>query len=252
MIIFMVLMVMFTCYTLKLIFNYILNGDFSKGKMGEKVVADILEQIPGNKKIINNIMINDNGKSRQIDHIFINNKGVFVIETKNYSGSIYGKETSNEWTQFLNNEKYNFTNPIFQNYAHKQIVSKIIDDNRNVISVIVFTRRCNLKVKTFRNTVIYTTELKSFILNQENRLNDKQVDEYYNKIMESRITDEEVLKNHNYNVKHYIEYKNDLIDKNICPRCKSGELVVRQSKYGIFLGCSNYPKCRYTKSISKV
>lgn len=252
MIIFMVLMVMFTCYTLKLIFNYILNGDFSKGKMGEKVVADILEQIPGNKKIINNIMINDNGKSRQIDHIFINNKGVFVIETKNYSGSIYGKETSNEWTQFLNNEKYNFTNPIFQNYAHKQIVSKIIDDNRNVISVIVFTRRCNLKVKTFRNTVIYTTELKSFILNQENRLNDKQVDEYYNKIMESRITDEEVLKNHNYNVKHYIEYKNDLIDKNICPRCKSGELVVRQSKYGSFLGCSNYPKCRYTKSISKV
>ena len=252
MIIFMVLMVMFTCYTFKLIFNYILNGDFSKGKIGEKIVADILEQIPGNKKIINNIMINDNGKSRQIDHIFINNKGVFVIETKNYSGSVYGKETSNEWTQFLNNEKYNFTNPIFQNYAHKQIVSKIIDDNRNVISVIVFTRRCNLKVKTFRNTVIYTTELKSFILNQENRLNDKQVDEYYNKIMESRITDEEVLKNHNYNVKHYIEYKNDLIDKNICPRCKSGELVVRQSKYGSFLGCSNYPKCRYTKSISKV
>ncbi|HEX75478.1 MAG TPA: hypothetical protein G4O12_02715 [Dehalococcoidia bacterium] len=33
-----------------------------------------------------------------------------------------------------------------------------------------------------------------------------------------------------------------------CPKC-GGLLVRRNGKYGRFLGCSNYPKCRYTRSI---
>lgn len=249
MIISMILIFIFIYYMHKLIYKIIINGDYSKGNIGERIVANILEQIPGNKRIINDIMLNDNGKSRQIDHIFISNKGVFVIETKNYSGSIYGKETSNEWIEYLNKKKYNFTNPIFQNYAHKQIVSKIINDYNNVISIIVFTKSSKLKVKSPRNIVINTGQLKSCILNQKDRLNDKKIDEYYNIIMNNRITDEEVIRNHNYNVEHYIEYKNSLINKNICPRCKTGRLIVREGKYGKFIGCSNYPKCKYTKNI---
>jgi restriction system protein len=35
---------------------------------------------------------------------------------------------------------------------------------------------------------------------------------------------------------------------NICPRC-GNKLVVRNGKYGQFLGCSNYPKCTYTEKI---
>lgn len=249
MIISMILIFIFIYYMHKLIYKIIINGDYSKGNIGERIVANILEQIPGNKRIINDIMLNDNGKSRQIDHIFISNKGVFVIETKNYSGSIYGKETSNEWIEYLNKKKYNFTNPIFQNYAHKQIISKIINDYNNVISIIVFTKSSKLKVKSPRNIVINTGQLKSCILNQKDRLNDKKIDEYYNIIMNNRITDEEVIRNHNYNVEHYIEYKNSLINKNICPRCKTGRLIVREDKYGKFIGCSNYPKCKYTKNI---
>ncbi len=34
-----------------------------------------------------------------------------------------------------------------------------------------------------------------------------------------------------------------------CPKCKEGKLVVRKSIYGAFLGCSNYPKCRYTERL---
>lgn len=72
--------------------KYIESANF-KGKSGEKMVAERLEILDGDKYIINNIMINDNGKSRQIDHIAITEYGVFVIETKNYNGDIYGKET---------------------------------------------------------------------------------------------------------------------------------------------------------------
>ena len=33
----------------------------------------------------------------------------------------------------------------------------------------------------------------------------------------------------------------------ICPKC-GGELVKRSGRYGKFFGCSNYPKCRYTRN----
>jgi ssDNA-binding Zn-finger/Zn-ribbon topoisomerase 1 len=34
------------------------------------------------------------------------------------------------------------------------------------------------------------------------------------------------------------------LDKGICPRC-GGKLVERNGQYGRFLGCSNYPKCKF-------
>ena len=36
----------------------------------------------------------------------------------------------------------------------------------------------------------------------------------------------------------------------VCPKCGGG-LVVRTGKYGKFMGCSNYPKCDYTKKIAQ-
>ena len=40
--------------------------------------------------------------------------------------------------------------------------------------------------------------------------------------------------------------KEDFETDDICPRC-GGTLVKRSGKYGTFMGCSNYPKCRYIK-----
>jgi ssDNA-binding Zn-finger/Zn-ribbon topoisomerase 1 len=36
----------------------------------------------------------------------------------------------------------------------------------------------------------------------------------------------------------------------VCPEC-GGNLIERSGKYGKFFGCSNYPKCQYTKNILK-
>lgn len=219
-----------------------------KGRTGEKIVAITLKQLPENKRIINDIMINDNGKSRQIDHILINNKGVFVIETKNYAGKIYGRETSENWTQYLNNKKFAFKNPIHQNYGHKQIICHLLKEEENIISIVAFTNRCNLKVECTKEHVIYTNELIDFINKQSIKLTDAQIEEYYNKIMDNKITNEEAIKNHQDNVIHYVKYKEELVDKNICPRCY-GKLILKKGKYGDFMGCSNYPRCRYTKKL---
>ena len=45
--------------------------------------------------------------------------------------------------------------------------------------------------------------------------------------------------------KEFIDVEEEV--KEICPKCK-GAMIVRFSKYGKFLACNNYPKCKYTKS----
>ncbi|MFA5878046.1 MAG: topoisomerase DNA-binding C4 zinc finger domain-containing protein [Candidatus Staskawiczbacteria bacterium] len=36
-----------------------------------------------------------------------------------------------------------------------------------------------------------------------------------------------------------------------CPDCKEGHLIVRKGQYGKFLGCTKYPKCKYTNKIAE-
>ena len=35
----------------------------------------------------------------------------------------------------------------------------------------------------------------------------------------------------------------------VCPTCKTGTLSLKLGKYGAFVGCSNYPDCRYTRPV---
>lgn len=219
-----------------------------KGKCGENIVNKILQEIEGYNYVVRNIMLNDNGKSRQIDHIFVSEYGVFVIETKNYGGIIYGREKSTEWKQYLNQKCFNFKNPIHQNYGHKEIVRKTLEDvTDKIYPLVVFTRRCELKVEV-TSPVIYDNQLKNYIRNKGKIFDKTKVIEIYNVLMENRITNEEAIKNHNYNVQKYVEYKNNIADGGKCPRC-DGQLIKRQGKNGSFYGCSSYPKCRYTKNI---
>lgn len=226
----------------------ILKSPQYKGKCGEDIVKKILETMKGYHHIINNIMFNDNGKSRQIDHIAITRQGVFVIETKNYGGTIYGEESWTEWKQYLKQKCFTFKNPIHQNYGHKEIVKKLLEDiTSEVHPIVVFTRRCNLKLDV-KSIVLYDNQVKDFIENKEKILTTDEIDEIYKTLMENRIKNKEAIRNHNYNVKHYIEYKNNITNDGKCPRC-GAVLVKRIGKTGEFYGCANYPKCKYTKNV---
>src|SRR5208282_2810921 len=39
-------------------------------------------------------------------------------------------------------------------------------------------------------------------------------------------------------------------DPRQCPTCGNGRLTLKLSKYGAFIGCTNYPECRYTRPLS--
>jgi DNA topoisomerase-1 len=45
--------------------------------------------------------------------------------------------------------------------------------------------------------------------------------------------------------------KADGADPRVCPTCSAGALSLKTSKYGPFVGCSNYPECRYTRPIGQ-
>ncbi len=211
---------------------------------GERRTAQQLNLIKGHKHIINNTMINDNGKIRQIDHIAITEYGVFVVETKEFSGKIYGKEKSNEWTQYLRGQGYKFQNPIYQNFGHIEIIKKILkNETDKIYSIISFAGTGELKVEI--EQVMHVDKIEKYIERKEKILKAEQIDTIYNIITKNQVTNEEYIRDQAYNAKQYVKYKNEQIEKGICPRCK-GKLVKRKGKYGEFYGCSNYPKCRYT------
>lgn len=54
----------------------------------------------------------------QVDHVIVSPFGIFVIETKNYRGWIFGKEHEPQWTQQNYRSKKRFQNPLHQNKLH--------------------------------------------------------------------------------------------------------------------------------------
>lgn len=91
-----------------------------------------------------------------------------MIETKNYKGIIRGDEQSRYWRQVTHRYQNNFYNPIKQNQGHIYALTYVL--NRlpliNYFSIVVFTKRSKLKVKTM-TTVIYSHQLIKKIKSQK-------------------------------------------------------------------------------------
>ena len=119
----------------------------SDGLYGEKLTVFELELCifagyRGN--ILHNLEIEVGNRTVQIDVLFITQKGIFVIESKNYSGSISGAEYQNKWTLRTPRKNYYFYNPITQNQTHINTLARIIPRSR-FFSLIAFSERCDLE-----------------------------------------------------------------------------------------------------------
>lgn len=155
----------------------------SIGKNGENKVKHILEELSSGYIVINDLMIETNIGTNQIDHVVVCSKGIFIIETKNYTGDIYGKEDEKYWTQHLtyNNVKNKFYNPIWQNNGHISAVKYKLNGiiSCDIVSIVCFDERCTLKKIKSNVPVIYFGELKKYIKSYktDNKLTKKQVEE---------------------------------------------------------------------------
>src|SRR4029077_10419945 len=46
---------------------------------------------------------------------------------------------------------------------------------------------------------------------------------------------------------HLFPASSDGTDPRKCPTCDNGQLSLKLGKFGAFIGCSNYPECRFTR-----
>ena len=88
------------------------------------------------------------GGSTQIDHLIFSPYGLFVLETKNYQGWIFGTEKQREWTQQIFRKRSRFQNPLRQNYKHVKTLQSLLDiAPEHLHSVIAFVGDCEFKTE---------------------------------------------------------------------------------------------------------
>ena len=156
------------------------NSPKQKGKRGEKLVAGRLRKgLPDEYRILNDIYLPlPDGTTTQIDHIVVSQYGVFVVETKTYSGWIFGDEKSSVWTQSIYRKKSRFQNPMRQNYRHIcALADNLGIDKSYFTGVVAFTGDCTFKTE-MPDGVAYSRRAADYIRSHKvPKIKVKQLDE---------------------------------------------------------------------------
>ena len=198
------------------------------------------------KKFHNIIIPSPNGTT-QIDHLVISPFGIFIIETKNKKGWIFGSARQATWTQSIYGNSYSFQNPLKQTYRQKKILAGFLQiEEKAIQTVIYFAGDCRFKTQLPENVI--RSRLSRYIKQfNKQTLTSGKVDQIV-RTLEQHVSESELTKRD-----HIRSLRQRHQSKIICPKCGS-ELVERTAKKGPnagrrFLGCENFPRCRFTKSV---
>jgi len=203
--------------------------------------------------LIKNVTLPTEDGSTQIDHIIVSKFGVFVVETKNMKGWVFGSLNQKTWTQKIYKHSSKFQNPLHQNYKHTKTLRSLLGLNEaQLFSVIVFVGDSTFKTDmpenvTYGKGYIHFIKSKTALL-----LTDSQVKEVTERIQVGRLRPS--LKTNREHVKHVQSIIVEKDNIKSCPKCSSG-MVLREMKKGpktgnTFWGCSRFPKCRGVVNIT--
>ena len=196
------------------------------------------------------VIIPSQNGSTQVDHILVSPFGLFIVETKNMKGWIFGSESQSHWTQVIYGSKYTFQNPLRQTHRHKKILSKYLGINESHIQTVV----CFVGDSTFKTELpsnVLSSSLGSYIKQfKDTVLSDIEIQRICGLLVNVK-TEGKISKR-----EHIQSLQNRHSSDTICPKCGS-KLVERTVKQGPrtgshFLGCNSYTKCHFTKDIQKV
>ena len=226
---------------------------FAKGMVGEAMVNGLSFLFLDRRKyrLLRNVTLPlKDGGTTQIDHIIVSPYGIFVVETKNLKGWIFGDPKQKAWTLLLFKTKTKFQNPLHQNYKHiKALVSLLNLPEDHFYSLIVFMGECTFKTPMPENVVYPVGYIRYIKAKTDHRLSPDQVAAAVAAIKQARLAP--TLTTHREHVRHVRRIVTERSQR--CPRCGNA-LVERISKTGPspgarFLGCAGYPGCRYTCEI---
>jgi restriction system protein len=210
-----------------------------QGTLAKKIFLDSESYID-----VNNVTIPTKNGTTQIDHIIVSRYGIFVVETKNMSGWIFGDEKNPQWTQSVFGKKFKFQNTLHQNYRHTKALSDFLGiEHDKFFSVVMFWGECELKTALPPNVMSsgYTSYInsKTVII-----FSDAEVREIVSMIKTGMLP-----KSWATSRQHIASLNERFTNKTVCPKCNS-PLVLRTAKTGTnigsqFYGCTKYPACCY-------
>ena len=243
-------MIVFIVFILIIVIVLKINSSKIKGSIGEAKVNTRLNFLGKEYIVLKDILIKtSDGYTSQIDELVLSEYGLFVIETKNYKGWIFGNEKAENWTQVIYKDKHTFRNPIKQNWSHIYALKSVLSDYPNIRyhPIVVFSGNATLKSIESSVPVIYSNRLNSTIrkLSFEKCLSIDEVNKIQTILESSELKERNARKEHIKNIKQNVKEKKIKMANLICPRC-NGELKLRNGRNGKFYGCSNYPRCRFT------
>jgi restriction system protein len=236
-----------------------------KGICGEFQV-NIIAKLRLDKEVyhlIKNVTLPTDDGTTQIDHVIVSKYGVFVIETKNMKGWIFGGEHQKMWTQQIYRHKTKFQNPLHQNYKHTQTLQTALElDPGKLFSVVVFIGDSDFRTPMPDN-VVYAGGYIRYIKNkQQPILSDFEVHDICKKIETGRLSPSiKTHINHARHVRTIVEKKQQqqvmrpkTEHDNVCPKCGQS-MVLRTARSGAnkgneFWGCSGYPQCRTVRQLA--
>ena len=240
------------------------NSARQKGKRGEMRVFSILSQLSDEYTILNDLVLRTDKGTTQIDHVVVSKYGVFTIETKNYRGEIYGDDKRQKWTQLIVTKvtyapkrwktytyvtKNNFYNPVKQSLGHAFRIKELLYafPHVKIVPIVAFAGDAILSNIDTRHHVVYKENLPEIIDRYKTIcLTDNDVQAIIDILGNNNIREFLSDRQHVKNIRAAARKANKTINAGICPKC-GGQLVKRRGKYGSFYGCSNYPKCKFTK-----
>jgi len=230
-----------------------------KGWLGEAVLS-VAKKIALDGNIyreVNNVTLRTSNGTTQIDHIIVSRYGIFVIETKNMEGWIFGTESQPKWTQSFRKSKFQFQNPLHQNFRHIKALEEFLGLPSSIFhSIVCFVgETCSLKTALPGNVIcggpFGYIKAKTDVL-----LPDVQVVEIVEAIKTGmRPKNFLGLSTRETKQEHLASLKDRHSSTTTCPKC-GGELILRTIKKGEksgqqFYGCGKYPACRYMQPIAE-
>lgn len=200
---------------------------------------------------VDNVTLPTLDGTTQIDHIFVSRFGIFVIETKNMKGWIFGGEEQAQWTQKIYKQTFKFQNPLRQNFKHIKALEAALQISPTAIhSVVTFIGDSTFKTNMPPNVTHgkhFISYIKSF---RDPVFTESQVNDILSRIQSSRFVPK--LAVHQEHVQNLKTRSNPNAERR-CPKC-GNLLVLRSVKSGEragqqFWGCSAYPKCRVIQNV---
>lgn len=205
--------------------------------------------------LIKNVTLLTEDGSTQIDHIIVSKYGVFIVETKNMKGWIFGGPNQKTWTQKIYKHSSKFQNPLHQNYKHVKTLESLLGlSGQQIFSVVVFVGDSIFKTDMPENVTHGGGYIRFIKSKDQHVLAETKVKEIVSKIEAGRLIPSfKTNREHVKHVKNIVAEKENSNTK-VCPKCGSS-MVLRETKKGQnigkkFWGCSSFPKCRSVVNVT--